>query len=182
MPRNRNLATPGLPVAPLAGAALLPPATPSRSCVADVRPPRTRFRSRPPSRADTSPASCNSARDRYPPWRLRSSASPARRAHRRRALSRRDPAPPADARPAGRRSLPGGGGNPARAGGLDPHLLHALQSDVVFLDRERVVVGIARGLRPWRAAGRSGAHATLELASGECAERELKIGDRLLTW
>ena len=82
----------------------------------------------------------------------------------------------------GRRSLPGGEGILLEPAASIHTFFMRFPIDVVFLDRERVVVGIARGLRPWRAAGRSGAHATLELASGECAERELKIGDRLLTW
>ena len=52
--------------------------------------------------------------------------------------------------------------------------------DVVFLDRELVVVAIERELAPWRAAGKRRAHAALELASGECERRGLEVGDRLV--
>jgi uncharacterized protein len=51
--------------------------------------------------------------------------------------------------------------------------------DVVFLDRELVVVGIADGVEPWRAAGRRGAKAALELPAGEAARRGLSVGDQL---
>ena len=52
--------------------------------------------------------------------------------------------------------------------------------DVVFLDRELVVVGIAPELRPWKTARKRHAHAALELASGECERRGVKVGDRLV--
>ena len=51
--------------------------------------------------------------------------------------------------------------------------------DVVFLDRDLVVVAIERELRPWRTAAKRRAHAALELASGECGRRGLELGDRL---
>ena len=51
--------------------------------------------------------------------------------------------------------------------------------DVVFLDRELVVLGIADGLQPWRAAGKRGAKAALELSAGEAARRGLAVGDQL---
>jgi uncharacterized protein len=51
--------------------------------------------------------------------------------------------------------------------------------DAVFLDRDLVVLGIADGLEPWRAAGRRGARAVLELPAGECARRGLAVGDEL---
>jgi uncharacterized membrane protein (UPF0127 family) len=51
--------------------------------------------------------------------------------------------------------------------------------DVVFLDRDLTVVGVEPELAPWRAAGRRGAKAALELAAGEAARRGLGIGDRL---
>jgi uncharacterized membrane protein (UPF0127 family) len=51
--------------------------------------------------------------------------------------------------------------------------------DVVFLNRELVVLGIADELEPWRAAGRRGAKAALELPAGEAARRGLAVGDRL---
>jgi uncharacterized protein len=52
--------------------------------------------------------------------------------------------------------------------------------DAVFLAEDGTVVRIASNLRPWRAAGRRGARAVLELASGECARRGLRTGDRLV--
>ena len=51
--------------------------------------------------------------------------------------------------------------------------------DAVFLDRHLVVLGIADGLEPWRAAGRLGAKAVLELPAGFSAARGLRIGDEL---
>jgi uncharacterized protein len=51
--------------------------------------------------------------------------------------------------------------------------------DVVFLDGDGGVVGIATELRPWRATGRRGARAVLELPAGECERRGLRTGDRV---
>jgi uncharacterized membrane protein (UPF0127 family) len=49
--------------------------------------------------------------------------------------------------------------------------------DAVFCDRELVVVGIERELRPWRTAGRKGAKVVVELAAGAAAG--VQPGDRL---
>jgi uncharacterized membrane protein (UPF0127 family) len=51
--------------------------------------------------------------------------------------------------------------------------------DVVFLDRDLGVIAVAADLGPWRGAARRGARAVLELASGECNRRGLRLGDRL---
>jgi uncharacterized membrane protein (UPF0127 family) len=51
--------------------------------------------------------------------------------------------------------------------------------DVVFLDRALVVVGIADGVDPWRAASQRGAKAVLELPAGESSRRGLTVGDQL---
>jgi uncharacterized protein len=51
--------------------------------------------------------------------------------------------------------------------------------DVVFLDRELVVVGVVTNLRPWRFAARRGAKAVLELAAGETGRRGIRAGERL---
>jgi uncharacterized membrane protein (UPF0127 family) len=51
--------------------------------------------------------------------------------------------------------------------------------DAVFLDRALVVVGIAGGVAPWRAASRRGAKAVLELRAGESFRRGLAVGDQL---
>jgi uncharacterized membrane protein (UPF0127 family) len=52
--------------------------------------------------------------------------------------------------------------------------------DAVFLDTDWRVLGISEDMRPWRAAGRRGAKAVLELPAGESARRGLKTGDLLL--
>jgi uncharacterized protein len=51
--------------------------------------------------------------------------------------------------------------------------------DAVFLDRALVVVGIAGGVEPWRAASQRGAKAVLELPAGESFRRGLAVGDQL---
>jgi uncharacterized protein len=52
--------------------------------------------------------------------------------------------------------------------------------DAVFLDRDWRVVGISGDVRPWRAAGRRGAKAVLELPAGESSRRGLELGDQLV--
>src|SRR3954453_13160115 len=52
--------------------------------------------------------------------------------------------------------------------------------DVVFLDRNRKVVGIVHGLRPWRVAGARKAVAALELPVGAVGEAGLVEGDVLV--
>jgi uncharacterized protein len=52
--------------------------------------------------------------------------------------------------------------------------------DAVFLDRDWRVVGISDDIRPWRAAGRRGAKAVLELPAGASSLHGLEIGDLLL--
>jgi uncharacterized membrane protein (UPF0127 family) len=51
--------------------------------------------------------------------------------------------------------------------------------DAVFLDRDLRVLKIAADLKPWRAAGKRGAKAVLEIPAGEAARRGLSVGDRL---
>jgi uncharacterized membrane protein (UPF0127 family) len=51
--------------------------------------------------------------------------------------------------------------------------------DAVFLDRSLVVLGIADGVEPWRAASQRGAKAILELPAGESSRRGLAVGDQL---
>jgi uncharacterized membrane protein (UPF0127 family) len=51
--------------------------------------------------------------------------------------------------------------------------------DVVFVDRDRKVVGIRHGLRPWRVAGARRAVAALELPAGAAAEAGIEEGDVL---
>lgn len=52
--------------------------------------------------------------------------------------------------------------------------------DVVFLDRDRRVVRIVRGLRPWRLAAARKAVAALELPAGAADEAGLDDGDVLV--
>jgi uncharacterized membrane protein (UPF0127 family) len=51
--------------------------------------------------------------------------------------------------------------------------------DAVFLDRDLCVLAISAGLKPWRAAGRRGARAVLELPAGESERRGTRVGDIL---
>jgi uncharacterized membrane protein (UPF0127 family) len=51
--------------------------------------------------------------------------------------------------------------------------------DVVFLDRDLCVVGVAADVRAWRFRWRKGARKVLELAAGEAAARGIDVGDRL---
>src|SRR5205823_10823690 len=52
--------------------------------------------------------------------------------------------------------------------------------DVVFLDRDRKVVGVRHGLRPWRVAGARHAVAALELPAGAAAAAGVDEGDVLV--
>jgi uncharacterized membrane protein (UPF0127 family) len=52
--------------------------------------------------------------------------------------------------------------------------------DVVFLDRDRTIVGIRHRLAPWRVAGARRAVAALELPAGAAAETGLSEGDVLV--
>ena len=49
--------------------------------------------------------------------------------------------------------------------------------DALFCDRELVVIGIERDLKPWKTARRKGAKVVVELASG--AAEGVELGDRL---
>lgn len=52
--------------------------------------------------------------------------------------------------------------------------------DVVFLDRNKAIVGIAHAVKPWRGvAGARGAGAALELPAGTAKAHDLHIGDVL---
>jgi len=52
--------------------------------------------------------------------------------------------------------------------------------DVVFLDRDGRIVGIAAELRPWRVAGARRAKSSLELPAGRAAGCDLREGDVLV--
>jgi uncharacterized membrane protein (UPF0127 family) len=79
----------------------------------------------------------------------------------------------------GRRELPAGEGLLLRPTGAVHTLFMRFPIDVVFLDRDLRVVAVANELKPWRAAGRRGAKAVLELAAGEVERRHIRLGDRL---
>src|SRR5262249_57433209 len=49
--------------------------------------------------------------------------------------------------------------------------------DAVFCDRDLVVIGVERDLKPWKTARRRGAKVVIELATGAAAG--LDVGDRL---
>jgi len=51
--------------------------------------------------------------------------------------------------------------------------------DVVFLDRDRKVVEVRHGLRPWQVAAARRAVAALELPAGAAAEAGIEEGDVL---
>jgi uncharacterized membrane protein (UPF0127 family) len=52
--------------------------------------------------------------------------------------------------------------------------------DVVFLDRDRKVVGVRHRLRPWRVAGARRAVAALELPAGAASAAGVDEGDVLV--
>ncbi|TMK95725.1 MAG: DUF192 domain-containing protein [Actinobacteria bacterium] len=79
----------------------------------------------------------------------------------------------------GRSSLPSGEGLLLKPAGSVHTFFMRFPIDVVFLDRELQVVGVAPALRTWRTAGKRGAKRALELAAGEAARHGIEPGDRL---
>jgi uncharacterized membrane protein (UPF0127 family) len=51
--------------------------------------------------------------------------------------------------------------------------------DVVFVNRDGLVMRVARQLVPWRVAIAPGAQAAIELAAGAAQARGVEVGDRL---
>jgi uncharacterized protein len=74
---------------------------------------------------------------------------------------------------------PGGGMLIDRAGSVHMFFMR-FPIDVVFLDRDRTVVGVRHGLRPWRVAGARRAVAALELPSGAAAAAGIEQGEVLV--
>jgi uncharacterized protein len=74
---------------------------------------------------------------------------------------------------------PGGGMLIDRAGSVHMFFMR-FPIDVVFLAKDRTVVGVRHGLRPWRVAAARRAVATLELPAGRAAEAGVEKGDRLV--
>ncbi len=66
-----------------------------------------------------------------------------------------------------------------RAGAVHMFFMR-FQIDVVFLARDRTVVGVKHRLAPWRVAGARHAVASLELLAGRAAEVGLEKGDILV--
>jgi uncharacterized protein len=79
----------------------------------------------------------------------------------------------------GRADLPAGEGILLRPASSVHTFFMRFAIDVVFLDRDGVVLGVEAGLAPWRVAGRRGSKAVVELAAGESARRGIAVGDRL---
>ena len=79
----------------------------------------------------------------------------------------------------GRKSLPSGEGILLRPAGSIHTFFMRFAIDAVFLDEDLRVLRIAADLRPWRASGKRGAKAVLELPAGECARRGLEVGEQI---
>jgi uncharacterized membrane protein (UPF0127 family) len=80
----------------------------------------------------------------------------------------------------GRKSLPAGEGILLRPASSVHMFFMRFAIDVVFLDPELTVLDVRQSLRPWRVAGRRGAHSTLELAEGEVARHGIAVGQQLV--
>jgi uncharacterized membrane protein (UPF0127 family) len=79
----------------------------------------------------------------------------------------------------GRRDLPEGEGILLRPASSVHTAFMRFPIDVVFVDRDLVVLKVVPELPAWRAAACRGAKATFELAAGEAARRGLETGTRL---
>ena len=80
----------------------------------------------------------------------------------------------------GRSSLPSGEGLLLKPAGSVHTFFMRFPIDVVFLDRDRKVVGVRHGLRPWRVAGARHAVAALELPAGAAAAAGVDEGGVLV--
>ena len=78
----------------------------------------------------------------------------------------------------GRSSLDAGEGMLFRPAGSIHMFFMRFPIDVLFCDRDLVVLDVVRGLRPWRTAGRRGAKVVVEV--GEGAAAAVEPGDRLV--
>jgi uncharacterized protein len=78
----------------------------------------------------------------------------------------------------GRAGLDDGEGMLFRPAGSIHMLFMRFAIDAIFCDRDLVVVGVARDLKPWRIAGRRGAKVVVEVSSGAAAG--VAAGDRLV--
>jgi uncharacterized protein len=80
----------------------------------------------------------------------------------------------------GRRELVPGGGMLIDSAPSVMTFFMRFPIDVVFLDRDRKVVGVRHGLRPWRVAGARRAVAALELPAGAAGAAGVEEGDVLV--
>ena len=80
----------------------------------------------------------------------------------------------------GRGGLESGEGLLLRPAGSVHMFFMRFPIDVVFLARDRTVVGVKHRLAPWRVAGARHAVASLELPAGRAAEVGLEKGDILV--
>lgn len=78
----------------------------------------------------------------------------------------------------GRSGLAPGEGMLFRPAGSIHTLFMRFPLDVLFCDRELVVLGVERDLKPWRMAARKGAKVVVELPVG--GAHGVQPGDRLL--
>jgi uncharacterized membrane protein (UPF0127 family) len=77
----------------------------------------------------------------------------------------------------GRSGLGEGEGMLFRPAGSIHMMFMRFPIDALFCDRELVVLGVERDLKPWKTARRTGAKVVIELAAG--AAEGLQPGDRL---
>jgi uncharacterized protein len=80
----------------------------------------------------------------------------------------------------GRSGLEPGGGMLIDGAGSVHMFFMRFPIDVVFLARDRTVVGVRHRLPPWRVAAARRAVASLELPAGRAAEAGVEKGDRLV--
>jgi uncharacterized protein len=76
----------------------------------------------------------------------------------------------------GRRELPAGDGLLLRPTPSIHTWFMRFPIDAVFLDARLQVLAVREGMPAWRAAGRRGARAVLELAAGEASRRGIEPG------
>jgi hypothetical protein len=80
----------------------------------------------------------------------------------------------------GRNGLDPGGGMLIDGTGSVHMFFMRFPIDVVFIDRDRRVVGVRHRLRPWRVAGARHAAGALELPAGAAAAAGVEEGDVLV--
>jgi uncharacterized protein len=79
----------------------------------------------------------------------------------------------------GRSHLDDGEGLLLKPAGSVHTLFMRFPIDVVFLDRDGLVLRVVPALRPWRSAGARKARTVLELPAGTCARNGIEQGSRL---